>query len=144
MKIAIIVSQFNNEISNNLIEGAKVNFKENNFCVEDIDIYKVPGAFEIPGFTEKLLKQNQSYDAVLTFGSVIKGETAHFDYICKSVTDAIMKLSMDYIETIPVLYGVLTAYSYEQALDRSLLKKKDKGGEVMQAAIDYVNSLKKI
>lgn len=143
MKIAIVASQFNKVITDNLIMGAKQKFTENSFSVEDINIYIVPGAFEIPSFIKNLINKNEKYDAIIAFGSVIKGETAHFEYISNSVTDAIMNLSVNNAG-IPILYGILTTYNYDQALERSLVNKKDKGGEVMQAAIDFVNSINKL
>ena len=143
MKIAIVASQFNKVITDNLIMGAKQKFTENSFSVEDINIYIVPGAFEIPSFIKNLIDKNEKYDAIIAFGSVIKGETAHFEYISNSVTDAIMNLSVNNAG-IPILYGILTTYNYDQALERSLVNKKDKGGEVMQTAIDFVNSINKL
>jgi|TARA_B100000287_G_scaffold426614_1_gene474855 6,7-dimethyl-8-ribityllumazine synthase len=143
MKIAIVASQFNKVITDNLIMGAKQKFTENSFSAEDINIYIVPGAFEIPSFIKNLIDKNEKYDAIIAFGSVIKGETAHFEYISNSVTDAIMNLSVNNAG-IPILYGILTTYNYDQALERSLVNKKDKGGEVMQAAIDFVNSINKL
>ena len=143
MKIAIVASQFNKVITDSLIMGAKQKFTENSFREEDINIYIVPGAFEIPSFIKNLIDKNEKYDAIIAFGSVIKGETAHFEYISNSVTDAIMNLSVNNAG-IPILYGILTTYNYDQALERSLVNKKDKGGEVMQAAIDFVNSINKL
>ena len=143
MKIAIVASQFNKVITDNLIMGAKQKFTENSFREEDINIYIVPGAFEIPSFIKNLIDKNEKYDAIIAFGSVIKGETAHFEYISNSVTDAIMNLSVNNAG-IPILYGILTTYNYDQALERSLVNKKDKGGEVTQAAIDFVNSINKL
>ena len=143
MKIAIVASQFNKVITDNLIMGAKQKFTENSFREEDINIYIVPGAFEIPSFIKNLIDKNEKYDAIIAFGSVIKGETAHFEYISNSVTNAIMNLSVNNAG-IPILYGILTTYNYDQALERSLVNKKDKGGEVMQAAIDFVNSINKL
>jgi len=143
MKIAIVISQFNKEISDNLLKGAKACFVNNKFSINDLDIFEVPGAFEIPSFTKCLLNKHKTFDAVVTFGSVIKGETAHFEYISKAVTDGIMKLSVNNSHNIPVLYGILTTFDYEQALERSLISKKNKGGEVMQAAIDLVQSINK-
>tara|TARA_Y100000590_G_scaffold465474_1_gene637886 strand:- start:914 stop:1345 length:432 start_codon:yes stop_codon:yes gene_type:complete len=143
MKIAIVASQFNKVITDNLIVGAEQKFIENSFSVEDINIYIVPGAFEIPSFIKNLIDKNEKYDAIIAFGSVIKGETAHFEYISNSVTDAIMNLSIDNAG-VPILYGILTTYNYNQALERSLVNKKNKGGEVMQAAIDFVNSINKL
>ena len=143
MKIAIVASKFNKEITDNLIVGAEQKFIENSFSKENINIYIVPGAFEIPSFIKNLIDKNEKYDAIIAFGSVIKGETAHFDYISDSVTDAIMNLSINNAG-IPILYGILTTYNYEQALERSLVNKKNKGGEVMQAAIDFLNTINKL
>ena len=143
MKIAIVASQFNKVITDNLIMGAKQKFTENSFREEDINIYIVPGAFEIPSFIKNLIDKNEKYDAIIAFGSVIKGETAHFEYISNSVTNAIMNLSVNNAG-IPILYGILTTYNYDQALERSLVNKKDKGGEVTQDAIDFVNSINKL
>ena len=144
MKIAIVVSQFNKEISDNLIEGAKATFEKNNLSLSDISIFKVPGAFEIPSFIKYLLDKNVTFDAIVTLGSVIKGETAHFKYISQAVTNGIMELSINNSHNIPILYGILTVYDYNQALDRSLVNKKDKGGEVIQAAIDLIKLTNKL
>ena len=144
MKIAIVVSQFNKEISDNLVEGAKATFEKNNLSLSDISIFKVPGAFEIPSFIKCLLDKNKTFDAIVTFGSVIKGETAHFKYISQAVTNGIMELSISKSHNIPILYGILTVYDYNQALDRSLVNKKDKGGEVIQAAIDLIKLTNKL
>ena len=144
MRIAIVVSQFNKEISDNLVEGAKATFEKNNLSLSDISIFKVPGAFEIPSFIKYLLDKNEIFDAIVTFGSVIKGETAHFKYISQAVTNGIMELSINNSHNIPILYGILTVYDYNQALDRSLVNKKDKGGEVIQAAIDLIKLTNKL
>ena len=110
-KIAIVISQFNKEISDNLLEGA---LDEYNQTFEDsrsnIDIFDVPGAFEIPGTIMKILKNNKKYNAVLALGNIIKGETAHFEYIASSVTDSISSISVN--SDIPILYGILTTYDY--------------------------------
>ena len=139
MKIAIVLSEFNEKISKNLLEGAI-------FCYEkkysELEIWKVPGAFEIPGVVQELLNNNHNLDAIVTLGCVIKGETAHFEYISSSVTDSISELSTK--SNIPIIYGILTTYDYEQALERSDPQKKDKGGEVMQAAIDTVKTYRNI
>ena len=140
MKIAIVISEYNEEIANNLLDGAIYCYK-NNFktqSIEDsLDIYKVPGAFEIPSTVNKILKREIKYTAIVTLGCVIKGETAHFEYISSSVTDSISRLSLK--SDIPIIYGILTTYNYEQAFERSNPTEKDKGGEVMQAAIDTAN-----
>ena len=141
MNIAIVISEFNKKISNGLLTGSKAfynkTFKENNLV-----IYRVPGAFEIPSTVKQLLKNHQHLDAIVTLGCVIKGETAHFEYISSSVTDSISRLSIK--ARIPIIYGILTTYNYEQAIERSDPSKKDKGGEVMEAAISTVKTYQNI
>ena len=142
MNIAIVLSKFNEEISSGLLEGAMLCY-ENNFATTCKDrIYKVPGAFEIPSTVKEILKNQTNLDAIVTLGCIINGETAHFDYISSSVTNSISKLSIE--SNIPIIYGILTTYNYEQALERSNPNKKNRGGEVMQAAIDTVKSWKNI
>ena len=142
-KIAIVISQFNKEISDNLLQGA---LDEYNQTFEDssnnIDIFNVPGAFEIPGTIMKILKNNKKYNAIIALGNVIKGETAHFEYISSSVTHSISKISVN--SDIPILYGILTAYDYEQALKRSNKRQLNKGGEVMNAAIKTIETYNKL
>ena len=138
MKIAIVASMFNEEISNNLIWGAVECYKE--ILNKDINrshIFRVPGAFEIPFLVKKILNNpSNDFDAIVTLGCVIKGETAHFEYISNSVTNAIMQLNIDKSINIPIIYGVLTVYNYKQACSRSLKDKTNKGYEVMNTAID--------
>ena len=145
MKIAIVLSEFNNEISNNLLEGARTSF--NNILNEkdnSLELYRVPGAFEIPSAVKQLLKNKNNLDAIVTLGCVIKGETAHFEYISSSVTDSISQISIDRDTDIPIIYGILTTYDYDQALERSNPLKKDKGGQVMEAAINTIKTFKDI
>ena len=143
MRIAIVLSEFNEEISNALLNGAQTCY-ENNFSDNKLVVYRVPGAFEIPSTVKQLLKNNHNLDAIVTLGCVIKGETAHFEYISSSVTDSISKISTDDNTGIPIIYGILTTYNYEQAIERSGPSKKNKGGEVMQAAIDTIKTYKDI
>ena len=145
MKIAIVLSEFNNEISNNLLEGARTSF--NNILNEkdnSLELFRVPGAFEIPSAVKQLLKNKNNLDAIVTLGCVIKGETAHFEYISSSVTDSISQISIDRDTDIPIIYGILTTYDYDQALERSNPLKKDKGGQVMEAAINTIKTFKDI
>ena len=139
MKIAIVASNFNEEITSSLINGALRCYKDvyNNELNSDY-IYRVPGAFEIPSFINRLL-DNIKVDAVVTLGCVIKGETAHFEYISKTVTDEIMNLSIHNNQNIPVIYGVLTTLDYQQALARTKQDKSNKGYEVMDSAIYMIN-----
>ena len=141
MRIAIVSSMFNKEISNSLISGALQCYKDiTNKDFDKLHVFKVPGAFEIPFFVKKLLsKSSNNFDAVVTLGCVIKGETAHFEYISESVTNAIMELNLNKSSNIPVIYGVLTVYNYEQALNRCLNDKTNKGYEVMESAIKMID-----
>ena len=140
-KIAIVVSQFNEAISNNLLIGATKKFNSLSSKKNNLKIYKVPGAFEIPGIINLILKNN-NFDAIIALGNIIKGETAHFDYISSAVTNSISEISCR--SQIPIIFGILTTYNYEQALERSDCKKKDKGGEVMSAAFSAINAYNSI
>ena len=145
MKVAIIASMFNKEISNNLIEGAISCYKEHFDNSKEYLIYQVPGAFEIPPFIKQVLLKNiEKLDAIITLGSIIKGETAHFEYISSAVSQGVMKISLENSDNIPILFGVLTTYNKEQALNRSKLGKTNKGYEVMNAAIEMVDSINKL
>tara|TARA_Y100000590_G_scaffold145496_1_gene167332 strand:- start:31 stop:471 length:441 start_codon:yes stop_codon:yes gene_type:complete len=141
MKIAIVSSMFNKDISNSLISGALQCYKD--VTAKDFNqsnIFKVPGAFEIPFLVKKILsKSSKDFDAVVTLGCIIKGETAHFEYISESVTRAIMELNLNRSSDIPIIYGVLTAYDYEQALNRCLNDNSNKGYEVMESAIKMID-----
>ena len=101
----------------------------------------MPGAFEIPGTVKQILNKSKS-SCVICLGSVIKGETAHFDYISKGVTDGIMRLTLS--TDIPIIFGVLTAYNYEQALNRVSLEGKNKGSEIIQAGLLAIETYNKI
>lgn len=141
LNVTIVVSEFNADISNHLLKGATEQFLTNGGNQDNITIYRVPGAFEIPGTVKQVL-QNSQPDMVVTLGSVIQGETAHFDFICNEVTHGISQISVD--SDIPIIFGVLTSYNYEQTLERAHPKKKNKGGEVMQAALDTYSVYKGI
>ena len=132
--IAIVISKFNKDISNGLLNGAELEIKKHENI--NIEIFEVSGAFEIPGTVNLLIKNNKSFDGILTLGSIIKGETAHFEYISESVTTSISKISS--ISDIPIIFGVLTTYNYEQASIRSDINKLNKGGEVMKSLLDMI------
>mgnify|MGYP006163657083 FL=1 len=142
-RISIVKSLFNLEISNGLLSGIENYLELNNLndMKNNLDIYEVPGAFEIPGTVKQLLDKNRS-SCIICLGSVIKGETAHFEYISKGVTDGLMKLSIE--SYIPIIFGVLTAYDYKQALSRSSLEGKNKGADIIQSAILAIETYKKI
>ena len=145
IKFAIVVSEFNKEISKNLISGATGKFIELGLDDSNYKIFTVPGAFEIPGLVKQILSKNQNaYDVIVTLGCIIKGETAHFEYISSSVFNALSELVIDEQTKIPIILGILTTYNYEQALERSDPDKKNKGAEVILAAYNSVENFKDI
>lgn len=147
-KIAVISSRFNQEITGNLIKGALKLFSENNLGEEQITFYNVPGAFEIPAVLEKICKKNDilKFDGILTIGCVIKGETAHFEYISSAVSGNINRIASGY--SVPVGFCVLTCYTDEQAEARSRMDvcnaETNKGYEAASALIEMIELMKKI
>ena len=128
--IYIIASTFYPELSNELIKGAKKELDD------DISvIIKVPGAFEIPGMVKQII-DNYSPDLIITLGVLIKGETNHFEYISESISNSISQLTIT--SKIPIIFGVITALNYEQASERALISKKNKGAEVMKAGLEML------
>ena len=142
VKIAIVISTFNKNVSDGLLQGAINKFDKFSNNRNNLLIYSVPGAFEIPGTVSKILRVHKDIDAIVTLGCVIKGETAHFDYISSSVTNSILNISLKV--NIPIIYGVLTTYNYEQALIRSDINQKNKGGEVMESAFKTIDTFRDI
>jgi|TARA_B100001093_G_scaffold90639_1_gene82649 6,7-dimethyl-8-ribityllumazine synthase len=124
--IAVITSEFNKEIVNGLLDGCKKSLKGH-----DLDIIKVPGAFELPSTAQQCVDSNK-YLAVITLGCVIKGETDHYDYICQAVSIGVMNVSIE--SNIPVLFGVLTCQNSQLAFERSRDNDFNKGFEVGNAA----------
>ena len=131
--IAIVASTFNEQITENLIKGAELE-ASNSKCNISLSKYYVPGAFEIPGVVSKLLRNKTKFNAIITFGCVIKGETAHFEYISNTVSNEIMSFSTNDSVDIPIMFGVLTTYNYKQALTRS----KKSGNEIMNSTLDTI------
>jgi len=117
-KFAIILSRFNELIGNRLLEGALTCLKKHGYSEENIDLIKVPGAFEIPITAEKLAGQNK-YNTIICLGAVIRGDTPHFEYVAGNTASGILQVSLKY--KIPVIFGILTTDTYEQALERSAL-----------------------
>jgi 6,7-dimethyl-8-ribityllumazine synthase len=148
LKIGIIVSKFNEPLTDNLLKGALHALESNNIGKDNIEIYYVPGAFEIPVVLKKLCRQNvdkKNLDGIITIGCVIKGETAHFEYICSSVSSAISKISYEY--EMPVGFCVLTCYTAEQAYERSGVPPdagNNKGYGAALVVIEMINLLNKI
>jgi len=141
LKFNIIVGRFNEFIGSKLLEGAKDALIRHGADQNHIEITWVPGAFEIPLVAKKVVKTNK-YDAVICLGAVIRGNTPHFDYVSNEVTKGIAHVSLD--SEIPVIFGVLTTDSIEQAIERAGTKAGNKGFEAAVTAIEMANLLKQI
>lgn len=155
-KIMIIVSKFNSEITSELLKGARrVLHDSNKISDEKIKELYVPGVFEIPVVAAKAA-DNGGWDAIICLGCVIKGETPHFDYICSSVSNALNSLAVD--SKVPIIFGVLTTDSWEQAEERAGLKERlnsslsagnkrifdNKGSEAACAALSMIEVIKSL
>ena len=141
VKIAVVVSRFNEEVTEGLLQGALSVLHENKFDDKSIRIIHVPGAYEIP-LTAKHLCMSGKYCGVICLGAVIKGETAHFEYISNAVSNGIMSLNLEY--AMPVSFGVLTCYTDEQASKRSANDEHNKGREAASAVLEMIKILKEI
>lgn len=139
LKVAIVVSRFNDFITNRLLDGAKDTLVRHGVEDSNIDVAYVPGAFEIPLVSKKLAQKGE-YDAVITLGCVIRGATSHYDYVCNEVAKGVSKAND--VSDIPVIFGVLTTESIEQAVERAGTKAGNKGAEAVVSAIEMANLLK--
>ena len=141
LKIAIVVSRFNDFITNRLLEGAKDTLICHDVNDGNIDVAYVPGAFEIPLVARKLA-QKKHYDAIITLGCVIRGATSHYDYVCNEVSKGVARAN-DVSDT-PVIFGILTTESIEQAVERAGTKAGNKGSEAAVSAIEMANLLQQL
>lgn len=139
LKIGIVVSRFNEFISGKLLGGAEDALRRHGVDSGDIEIAWVPGAFEIP-LIAKRMAASKKYDAVITLGTVIRGSTPHFDYVCNEVAKGVAALNMS--EDVPVIFGVLTTDSIEQAVERAGTKAGNKGWDAGVSAIEMANLIK--
>lgn len=135
-KYGIVVGRFNEFIGGKLLSGALDALKRHGASEEDIEIAWVPGAFEIPLIAKKMVEQNK-YDAVICLGAVIKGATPHFDYVSNEVTKGVSSVSLE--SGVPVIFGVLTTDSIEQAIERAGTKVGNQGFDAAVTAIEMVN-----
>ena len=141
IKIGIVASRFNEFITSKLLSGAKDALLRHNVQEDDIHTAWVPGAFEIPLVASKMAGSGQ-YDAVICLGAVIRGSTSHDDYVCSEVSKGIAAVSLE--SGIPVMFGVLTTDSIEQAIERAGTKAGNKGFDCAVSAIEMVNLLRSI
>ena len=139
MKVAIVAARFNEFITSKLIGGAMDGLSRHGVQENDVHLAWVPGAFEIPLIASKLAASGK-YDAVICLGAVIRGSTSHYDYVCAEVSKGIAQVSLQ--SQIPVLFGVLTTDTIEQAIERAGTKAGNKGSECAQGAIEMVNLIR--
>ena len=138
-KYCIILSRFNDFIGSKLLSGAIDELIRHGVSDENIDVVKVPGAFEIPIAAQKFAKSGR-YNAIITLGAVIKGSTSHYDYVCAEVSKGVAQVSLQ--TGIPVIFGVLTTDNIEQAIERAGTKAGNKGSDAAKAAIEMANLMK--
>mmetsp|Transcript_11794 Transcript_11794/g.5930 ORF Transcript_11794/g.5930 Transcript_11794/m.5930 type:complete len:155 (-) Transcript_11794:637-1101(-) len=137
-KFAVVVGRFNDFISDRLLSGAVDALLRSGAEEKDIDIVKVPGAFEIP-FIAKKMANKEAYNAVICLGAVIKGSTPHFDYISAEVSKGIAQVSLE--SGVPIIFGVITTDTIEQAIERAGTKAGNKGWSAALAAVEMANLL---
>ncbi len=141
LKVGIIVARFNEFINSKLLGGALDGLKRHGVKEEDTSIVWVPGAFEIPLVAQKMA-ESKKYDAVICLGTVIRGSTSHYDYVCSEVSKGVAQVGMH--TGIPTIFGVLTTENIEQAIERAGTKAGNKGFESAVTAIEMANLLKNI
>ena len=141
IKVGIVASRFNEFIVSKLLSGCQDALLRHGIQPEDISVAWVPGAFEIPLITSKMAKSGR-FDAVIALGAVIRGSTSHYDYVCSEVSKGIANVSL--ASDIPVMFGVLTTDTIEQAIERAGTKAGNKGFECAEGAIEMVNLIKEI
>jgi len=140
-RFAIVISRFNSFISDRLLSGALDALERHGASQEDISIVWVPGSFEIPPVAKKLAL-SQKYDAVICLGALLRGETPHFEYLSSTVTKELGTIGLE--AGIPVINGVLTCNTMEQAVDRAGLKTGNKGFDASLAAIEMIELIKQL
>jgi 6,7-dimethyl-8-ribityllumazine synthase len=139
LKFAIVVSRFNEFISTRLLDGALDALKRHDADLEKVDVVWVPGSFEIP-LTASRMAASGRYDAVICLGAIIRGSTPHFDYVAAEVSKGIARVTLD--RGIPASFGIITADTIEQAVDRAGAKQGNKGWQAALTAVEMANLLK--
>ncbi len=140
-RFAIVVGRFNERITEDLLDGALDTLERHGADLDDVTVAHVPGSWEIPVAAQKFARSGD-YDAVICLGTVIRGETPHFEYVCSGATSGTMQASLD--TEVPVLFGILTTDTVDQAIARAGSKAGNKGREAAEAAIEMVNLMPQI
>jgi len=139
LKIGIVVGRFNDFINAKLVDGAIDGLKRHGVAEESIEVAWVPGVFEVP-FIAKKMADSQKYDAVIGLGTVIRGSTTHYDYVCNEAAKGIAQVGLQ--TGVPVIFGIVTTESIEQAIERAGTKVGNKGYDAAISAIEMANLLK--
>ncbi len=139
LKFGIVISRFNEIITNRLLEGAKDSLARHGVNEQDVDIAWTPGSMEIPLIAKKMIETGR-YDAVICLGCVIRGGTPHFEYVASEVNRGIARLSLD--TGVPVIQGIITADNLEQAIERAGAKEGNRGFTAANSAIEMANLIK--
>ncbi len=141
LKIGIVLAEFNDFITTQLKRGAIDALEKHGVDNEEITICQVPGSFEIPGAARRLCEQGE-FDGILCLGAVIRGETPHFEYVSSEVTRGVGELSFQ--SDIPVVFGIITADSLDQAVERAGVKAGNKGSEGARSLVQMINTYKQL
>ena len=141
IRVGVVCARFNDFIVSRLLAGCEDTFLRHGVREEDIAVAWVPGAFEIPLIASKMAKSGK-YDAVIALGAVIRGSTSHYDYVCSEVSKGVAQVALN--SDIPVMFGVLTTDTIEQAVERAGTKAGNKGSECAQGAIEMVNLIREL
>ena len=141
LKFGVVISRFNEFITNRLLEGAKDALLRHGVVEDNIDVAWVPGSFEIP-LTARKLAETKRYDAVICLGAVVRGETAHFEYVASQVTRDTSRVGLD--TGLPVVFGIITADTLEDAIERAGTKMGNKGFQAAVTAIEMANLVRNI
>ena len=137
MKFAIVISRFNSFLSDSLLKGALDCLERHQ--AEEVDVVRVPGAYELPFASKKIIEEDRTYNAVICLGTIIRGATPHFDFIAAETTKGIAQVSLD--SGVYISYGLITADTIEQAIERAGTKAGNKGFDAALAAIEMANVL---
>ncbi len=141
LRVGIAVSRFNNLITERLLEGALDRLRRSNVADDAVDVCRVPGAFEVPK-AAKVMADTGRYDGVIALAAVIRGATPHFEYIASEVSKGLARVNLD--ASVPVTFGVITADTVDQAIERAGTKAGNKGAQAAESLIEMVNVLREV
>jgi 6,7-dimethyl-8-ribityllumazine synthase len=141
LRVGIVVSRFNNLITERLLEGALDRLRRSNVADDAVDVCRVPGAFEVPK-AAKVMADTSRYDGIIALAAVIRGATPHFEYVASEVSKGLARVNLD--ASVPVAFGVITADTIDQAIERAGTKAGNKGAQAAESLIEMVNVLREV